>query len=169
MKAEELRLLKEIRNGDDKALDTLIRHWYPRVYAYVLKILSCEEDAQDITQEVFLALLRNIQNILPLTRFEGWLIRTAYNKCMDHFRLQKRHTDTPTAETAQSTDYALAAALKQALQALPPKQRQAFILYHFHRFTTREISEMTHAPLPTVKSRLASAKRSLQNMLKEKN
>ena len=57
--------------------------------------------------------------------------------------------------------------VRQALEKLPPVQREAVTLYYFHRCTAQEVARLTGAPLPTVKSRLRAAKKSLERQLRE--
>ena len=75
--------------------------------------------------------------------------------------------DTPDPSPLLDDMVTNSLAVEKALDKLSVPQREAVVLHYFHQFTVREITRMTHTPLPTVKSRLASAKRLLEKFLKE--
>lgn len=174
MEYSDYELIQGIRAGDADALEFLVRRWYSKIFGYVLKTLENEQDAYDITQEVFLAVLQNIKTIYPWSRFRSWIFTIAHNKCMDYFRLRRlvgpediQDIDTPDPSPFLDDRVANSLAVEEALDKLSVPQREAVVLHYFHQFTVREIARMTHTPLPTVKSRLASAKRLLEKFLKE--
>ena len=174
MEYSDFELVRGIKNGDKSALDILVRRWYPHIYRYVFKLVAHEQDAYDITQDVFIAVMQNIKSYLPWKKFDGWIFTIAHNKCMDHFRMQKRIGSENTIEfdhlsSVPSFDEAvtLSVAVKDALRHLPAVQREAIILHYFQQFTAKEISHMTNTPLPTIKSRLSTAKKTLFKYLRE--
>ena len=87
MEYSDYELIQGIRAGDTDALEFLVRRWYSKIFGYVLKTLENEQDAYDITQEVFLAVLQNIKTIDPWSQFKSWIFTIAHNKCMDYFRV----------------------------------------------------------------------------------
>lgn len=87
MEYSDYELIQGIRAGDADALEFLVRRWYSKIFGYALKTLENEQDAYDITQEVFLAVLQNIKTIYPWSRFKSWIFTIAHNKCMDYFRV----------------------------------------------------------------------------------
>lgn len=174
MELSDFDLVRGIKSGDQNALDIMVRRWYPRVYGYVLKLVGHEQDAADITQDVFLAVLRSVGSYYPWKKFDSWLFTIAHNKCMDYYRMQKHDIPLEEAELdnlnlPQLLDDVVinSVVLKEALSRLPRVQHETVILYYFQQFTAKEISRMTKTPLPTVKSRLATAKKSLSKYLRE--
>lgn len=174
MKYSDFELACGIKNGDRGALDILIRRWYPRIYGYVFKLIGNEQDSYDITQDVFVAMMQNIRKYYPWKKFGGWLFTIAYNKCMDFFRIQKRvslsedvNIDRLDPAPLFEETVTVSVAISDALARLPSEQRKAIILYYFHQFTIKEISQMTNTPLPTIKSRLGAAKKNLSKYLRE--
>ena len=170
----DMELVRGIKGGDKGALELLIRRWYPRIYGYVFKLTGHEQDAYDLTQDVFIAMLQSIGGYVPWKPFGSWLFAIAHNKCMDYFRMRRRVVqaeddmlDRPDPAPLLEDMAGVSAAVKAALEKLPAAQREAVILHYFHQFTAREIARMTNTPLPTVKSRLASAKKTLSNALRE--
>lgn len=174
MEYSDLELVREIKFGNSAALEQLIRRWYPQVYHYIFKMLRHEQDAYDLTQDVFVSMLQNVQTFHPWNKFHNWLFTIAHNKCMDYFRMQKRvivtdtiEEDKPNPSSRLDDTVTTSVTVEQALTQLSAVQREAIILHYFHQFTAKEISHMTHTPLPTVKSRLTSAKRLLSKLLRE--
>lgn len=164
-------LLRRMAAGDEDALEELVDRWYPRIYAYALRTTGQEQDAQDVTQETFLALLRHRKSFVR-KNFQSWLFTIAHHKCVDLFRLQGRLAAVPEElerlsnpdSSGQVLDRAV---LEQTLERLPPLQREAAVLHYFHGFTPREIAAMTDSPLSTVRWRLTAARRAMAEMLKE--
>lgn len=174
MEYSDYELVRGIKSGDKSALDILVRRWYPRIYGYVFKLTEHEQDAYDITQDVFIAMMQNIQNYYPWRKFDSWLLKIAYNKCMDFFRIRKRiapsedmDIDRPDPAPLLEETVTVSVAVNDALARLPPTQREAIILHYFHQFTAKEIALMTNTPLPTIKSRLGAAKKALSKYLRE--
>lgn len=164
-------LLRRMAAGDEDALEELVDRWYPRIYAYALRTTGREQDAQDVTQETFLALLRHRKSFVR-KNFQSWLFTIAHHKCVDLFRLQGRLAAAPEelerlSDPDSSGQVLDRAVLEQALERLPPLQREAAVLHYFHGFTPREIAAMTDSPLSTVRWRLTAARRAMAEMLKE--
>ena len=170
----DLELVRGIKGGDRGALELLVRRWYPRVYGYVFKLTGHEQDAYDLTQDVFIAMMQGIGGYVPWKPFGSWLFAIAHNKCMDYFRMRRKVVqaeeamlDCPDPAPLLEDMAEISAAVRAALEKLPAAQREAVILHYFHQFTAKEIAQMTHTPLPTVKSRLRAARNTLSNELQE--
>lgn len=166
-------LVRGIKSGDSSAMDILVRRWYPRIYGYVFKMLGHEQDANDVTQDTFLAVIQGIQSYRPWNKFQSWIFTIAHNKCMDFFRLQGQIPIVGIEDVekypAKDMDELLTnlAIVENALGKITLAQREAIILHYFQGFSIREISHMTGTPVPTIKSRIAAAKRNLADILRE--
>lgn len=174
MQYSDFDLVRGIKGGDEAALELLIRRWYPRVFRYVRRVVGQEQDSYDVTQDIFLAMMQHLPAYHSWKPFDRWLFTIAHNKCMDFFRFQQRHSaiDNPEEELPDPAlpleeRIAVSITVRQALEKLPPVQREAITLYYFHRHTAQEVAQITGAPLPTVKSRLSAAKKSLARYLRE--
>ena len=167
-------LVHGIKGGDKSALELLVRRWYPRIYGYVFKLTGHEQDAYDLTQDVFIAMMQSIGSYTPWRKFDSWLFTIAHNKCMDYFRFRQKIVqaedtmfDRPDPAASLEDMAAVSMSVKAALEKLPAAQREAVILHYFHQFTAKEIARMTNTPLPTIKSRLRAARNTLSNELRE--
>lgn len=165
-------LVKRIKEGDQTALEELVERWYPRVYAYAFRVTGGRQDAQDVTQETFLAVLRSVERFRPWRAFHSWLFAIAHNKCMDFFRLRGQTLDDPEKLVrirAPDIHERLldAMVVEQAISRLPPLQRETIVLCYFDGFAPAEIAHMTDTPLSTVRWRLNAARARLGELLKE--
>ena len=167
-------LVRGIKGGDKSALELLVRRWYPRIYGYVFKLTGHEQDAYDLTQDVFIAMMQSIGSYTPWRKFDSWLFTIAHNKCMDYFRFRQKIVqaedtmfDRPDPAASLEDMAAVSMSVKAALEKLPAAQREAVILHYFHQFTAKEIARMTNTPLPTIKSRLRAARNTLSTELRE--
>lgn len=174
MEYGDYTLIRGIQSGDPDALEALIRRWYPRIFGYVLKMIGQEQDAYDVTQDIFIAMMQGLGGYRPWRKFDSWLFAVAHNKCMDHFRRRKWSVpaaepewDRPSPDLPVEDAVTDAVAVQDALKLLPDAQREAVILHYFHQFTVKEIARMTGAPLATVKSRLKAARKTLSGHLQE--
>ena len=173
MEYSDHELVRGIKGGDKSALELLVRRWYPRIYGYVFKLTGHEQDAYDLTQDVFIAMMQSIGSYTPWRKFDSWLFTIAHNKCMDYFRFRQKIVqaedtmfDRPDPAASLEDMAAVSLSVKAALEKLPAAQREAVILHYFHQFTASEIARMTNTPLPTVKSRLRAARNTLSDKLR---
>ena len=174
MKYSDFDLVRGIKSGDKSALDPLIHRWYPRIYGYVFKLIGHEQDSYDVTQDIFIAMMQNIKNYYPWKKFDSWLFTIAHNKCMDFFRMQQRvgqpesaDIDLPDAAPLLDETVVVSVTIKNALTKLSAPQREVVLLYYFYQYTAKEIAQMTNTPLPTIKSRIGTAKKILARYLRE--
>jgi RNA polymerase sigma-70 factor (ECF subfamily) len=131
--------------GDSEALRYLYLRYKDNVYGYVRSIVCDEFEAEDVTQQVFMKLMR----VLPQYEnrgvpFSAWILRVARNVALDHVRARRPvpveevfGADTPRSDA----DYDRSLSLRQALAALPDDQREVVVLRHLAGLTPREIAE----------------------------
>lgn len=136
---DEQQVVEAAQGGDQVALATLYDHYFPRVYRYVSARLVSNEDAEDVTTEIFLRIIENLRSFswrgLP---FGAWVFRIARNEVVSHVRRQKTRSGTaPLTETIQdpSPDHVeqiviqfTIATVRQATEQLPEAQRQVITL-----------------------------------------
>ena len=177
--AEDRVLVGRVLDGDAAALEALYARYGRPCYALARRILVDSSFAEDVVQEVFLALWRDASKF-DATRggFSSWLLSMTHHKAVDRVRreetLRKRRTTIDVLDTAPSTHPDVddqvwsgvrGARVRDALQTLPPTQRQALELAYFGGHTQREIAGLTDTPLGTVKTRMLSGMRKLRDSL----
>ena len=136
---DEQAVVGAAQQGDQGALAMLYDHYFPRVYRYVSARLDSNEDAEDVTTEIFLRIIENLRSFawrgLP---FGAWVFRIARNEVVSHVRRQKTRSATaPLTETIRDpspdhvdelvTQFAIAT-VRVATQKLPEAQRQVISL-----------------------------------------
>ena len=131
--------------GDHDAIRFLYLRYKNNVYGYVLSMLRDEYEAEDVTQHVFMKLMRVIGKYEPREApFTSWILRVARNVALDHLR-QRR--PVPAEEVRDSSEPAHDGSLdrrwglEQALEALPEDQRRVVVLRHLGGLTPGEIAE----------------------------
>ena len=161
--------------GDAAAFDALYARHKGGVYRYLLR--QCREPgiAEELFQDVWMNLIRARSSYVPTAKFTTWLYRLAHNRMVDHFRASghltlvsaddEAHEDAvialPAARAAdpaaRTENRELGERLRAALAALPPPQREAFVLQQEAALSLSEIAELTGVGVETVKSRLRYA------------
>jgi len=154
------------RGGDAGAFETLYRRHRGALYRFVLRSLKQRAAAEELFQEVWIRVIEARGRYSPQARFTTWLYTIAHNLLVDHWRrkglslvqldeeLAIAAADNPArqAEARESL-----ARLLQALEALPPAQREAFLLHEEAGLSVAEIAAATGAGEEAAKSRLRYA------------
>jgi RNA polymerase sigma-70 factor (ECF subfamily) len=173
------QLLAQHTSGDQRALAELIGRYQQELFAFLVRFVSDAAAADDLFQETFIQVHRNARGFDPNRRFRPWLFTIAANKARDHLRAMGRHAAQSLDSTTGHDDDASAfvdlmdsgyappprelssaedvAAVRSVLANLPAHYREVLVMSYFHQFAYKEIAEMLHIPLGTVKSRLHAA------------
>ena len=179
----ETNLVERCLAGEQGAWEELVKTYTKRVYAIAYRFTNSENEAQDLTQEVFLRVFRTLGSFRSGEgSFVVWLTRLTRNLLVDHYRRTKHDRVTDAIEdklgvleerTAQHarTDGLLAGReagelLQAALQKLSPELREAVILRDLQEMEYREIARALSVPEGTVKSRLNRGRAELARVLR---
>jgi len=179
----ELMLVERCLRGEESAWEEMAKSYTRRVYAMCYRFTGNDGQAQDLTQEVFLRIFKNLKSFRAGEgSFATWLTRLTRNLLIDHYRRTKldRATDPiedqlPLLEERQSvttrTDGMLSGReaseiLQQGLQRLSPELREAVILRDLEEMEYREIAQVLNVPEGTVKSRLNRGRTELARVLR---
>lgn len=185
---DELRtdeaLMLAYRDGEAAAFDALYARHRGPVYRYLLRQCAGRAQADELFQEVWLAVVRARSGYEVAAKFTTWLYRIAHNRLVDHYRATGRlaefETALPVDETGESIDIAdekkatpeesslrqeVVAQLVAAVEALPLAQREAFVLAAEGELSVEQIARATGVPFETAKSRLRYANARLRQLL----
>ena len=165
---EDLDLIAKARKGDVEAYNLLVSRWEKRVFNYLLRLTSGRrEDAQDLSQDVFLKAYQNLAKLDDPAKFAGWLFRIAHNEAYSMLRKNRLDDagitfDPATAEASLGSGgrmfpVELSLAVQSALDRLNADQREAVLLKVYQGFKFEEMAEILEIPVSTVKSRLYTA------------
>ncbi|MCE5286832.1 MAG: RNA polymerase sigma factor [Pelosinus sp.] len=172
-------LMRQIKYGEKNALDTLVRRYHGPIHAYIVRMGLEYHLANDIVQEVFIKLIRNIKCYETARPFRPWLYTIASNTYKDYFKKAYVQKDVPSSEIPETTlanaDSPEGLFIKQegrenvtaALQLLSEIHREVLVLRYYQDLKLDEIALILAIPLGTVKSRLHSALHNLKKLLTE--
>ena len=169
-------LVRQAQRGDEAAQRTLIINYQRRIAGFVYAITGRGDAVEDISQLVFIKMIRALDRLQDVAQFEAWLFRLARNTCIDHLRRQKlRRIFTPfgpehenIAEPAGTVDTEELDALRHALSQLPPKDRALLALAQEGRSQV-EMAEATGTSVMAVKARLHRAREKLRQFYQGPN
>lgn len=187
------QLMRAYAGGDATAFETLYDRHAARVWRYILRSTGDAATADDLAQEVWFSVAREAGRYaprasapdLPLARFTTWLFTIARHRVVDHLRATRPQAslDAPAGDDAGQTladtlaapsgfgpvrrieTRQQAAQLLAALDALPPEQREAFLLQAEADMSVADIASTTGVPFETARSRLRYARAALRRTL----
>lgn len=170
------RTAQQIAAGNRDAFAAFVDTHGPRLLRLARRYAACEADAEDLTQEIFVALYRGMANFRGDSTLSTWAYQVALNHCRKH--LARKPTATLTLDDSRDVpegvlhDPAHRAAVGElssqvhlALDGLTPEHRDVVILHELHEFTYAECAAVLKVPIGTVKSRLSYAFRRLRGSL----
>ena len=173
---DERFLLSAIQNGDLKAYGILFRRYYPMLCAYATRFVELK-DAEEIVQDVMLWLWETRQTQTFETSLSQYLFRTVYHRAINQI---VRHQSQLRADTLfyenmqemlQDTDFyqleELQKRIKEAVEALPPTYREAFVMHRFENKSYKDIAEILQVSSKTVDYRIQQALKQLRITLKD--
>lgn len=176
--SEITELVERAMTGDRQAFGTLVERFQPTVYAVALTRLRNPTDAQELTQEVFLHVMKKIPQLRDAQCFAGWLrqitVRMAINRLTRRGPLHKAEADAlDGAEAAGVTPLdgmirsEQAGQLYQALDQLKPVDRATLIAFYIRGRTLKQMSREFETPVGTIKRRLHVARNRLKEVMEE--
>ncbi|MEV0824893.1 RNA polymerase sigma factor [Nonomuraea rubra] len=157
--------------GERAALAELVARWRVPVWTYVRRMLDAER-ADDVSQEIWLAVVRGLPRLREPGRFAPWLFTIARRSVTDRLRGQyAREPETLTAGEATAGDPVEAmvdrAGLISALARLPLLEREVLVLHYLEDLSVEDCAQVCQVPAGTIKSRLSRARRLLRAYLED--
>lgn len=145
------------------AFNLLVRKYQQKVYGMVRKMVIDHDDADDLTQEVFIKIWNNIEHFRKEAQLYTWIYRIAANESLNFLRKKRRRFFLPIGDVEgelsaklEHTPYIsgdeLQVKLQKALLKLPDKQRMVFNMKYFDDLKYEEIAEITGTSVGTLKS-----------------
>ena len=171
---EDFSLVKRFIDGDESVFAILVQRHKEKVRNIVYLTMSSSTMVDDIAQDVFLTVYRNLSSFRFESQFTTWLYRITVNKCKDYMRKIKiRNIFTPIIdaenkadETANPEGSDISGIVQKAIARLPEKLRVPLLLKDIEGMSYQEISETIECEIGTVKSRIFRAREGLKNILK---
>ena len=177
-------LIQELKEGKDSAFKTIVDQYQNMVYNTCLSIVKSEEDAEDLSQEVFVQVYQSIQTFKGESKLSTWIYRIATTKSLDHERKKKRKKRFGFVKSIFGDDSEIvidppdfnhpgvsldqkenAARLFKAVDKLPENQKIAFILNKVEGLSYQEVSEVMQVSVSSIESLLHRAKHNLKKIV----
>ncbi len=177
----KLRLVERILAGETEAFEELVREHQRLVGHIVFRMISNPGDREDICQEVFMKVYRNLSRFRGDSKLSTWVATIAYNRCYDYLNAKNSpladdtfdgvladfpdKNSTPDQKTERDD---ISDRLKDEINNLPPKARTIITLFHLDELSYDEIGKIMNLPEGTVKSHLFRSRRLLKERLLSK-
>ena len=174
-------LIERCLAGDQVAWDQVVRMHWRKVFNLAYKFVGRHDEAEDLTQDIFLKIFKALHTFDRRANFQTWLISISRNLCIDHYRSVRKERET-MARDVDAADLApvsrdrgpyaeleqvdLRNLIRVALAELPPALREAVVLRDLQEFSYQEIADKLGLPEGTVKSRINRGRLELARQLR---
>ena len=184
----DVALMLRLQAGDESAFQELFRKFAPRVLQLARRFVGSDAQAEELTQDVFVQIFRFRQRYKPQSRLTTWVFTIATNLCLNELRRPERHLRVDLWERRDGEDHPegpplpdpaavtpeegaatreLADQLREAVAALPPKQRMALLLSRVDGLAYRDVGEAMGCSEGAVKALLFRATQTLKQSLRD--
>ncbi|NHF58085.1 sigma-70 family RNA polymerase sigma factor [Flavobacteriaceae bacterium TP-CH-4] len=173
--------IDRVINGDTQAFSVLVDRYKYMVYTLAMKILRNHEEAEEVSQDVFLKVFQALASFKGDSKFSTWIYKITYNKSLDYLKKQGRHLKTASID--QFREYNIAS-LDNAIDALEADDRKVTIknamkelaeddaivltLHYYEELSLKEISKIMGIAADTVKVRLFRSRKRLAKLLQDR-
>ena len=162
-------LIEQCLAGDQVAWEQIVRQNWRKVFNVAYKFVGKHDEAEDLTQDIFLKIFKALKTFDRRANFQTWLVSVSRNLCIDHYRSVRKERETidrdvdanelTPAAPGQNAYQALEQAdrvelLRKAMAELPPTLREAVVKRDIQELSYQEIADELNLPEGTVKSRI---------------
>ena len=162
-------LIEQCLAGDQLAWEQVVRQNWRKVFNVAYKFVGKHDEAEDLTQDIFLKIFKALNTFDRRANFQTWIISISRNLCIDHYRSVRKERETidrdvdagelTPAAPGQNAYQALEQRdrvdlLRKAMAELPPTLREAVVKRDIQELSYQEIADQLHLPEGTVKSRI---------------
>src|SRR4029453_2726346 len=174
-------LIERCLGGDQEAWEEIVRRHWRKVFNLAYKFVGRHDEAEDLTQDIFLKIFRALHTFDRRADFQPWLISISRNLCIDHYRSVRKERET-MARDVDAADLMPASRergphgeleqidlrhlIKLALAELPEALRQAVVMRDLKEYSDQEMAAELGLPEGTVKSRINRGRLELARQLK---
>ena len=174
-------LIERCLAGDQTAWEQIVRQHWRKVFNLAYKFVGRHDEAEDLTQDIFLKIFKALHTFDRRANFQTWLISISRNLCIDHYRSVRKERETMARDVDASQlmpvsrersphgeleQIDLRKRIRLALAELPPTLRQAVVLRDLQEFSYQEIADQLGLPEGTVKSRINRGRLELARQLR---
>jgi RNA polymerase sigma-70 factor, ECF subfamily len=178
-------LVGQAQGGDPGAIQAIYELYAPRIYNFLLGMLGSRDEAEDVTQQTFLIVIRQLGTLREASLLESWIYRIARNEVYQRFRRQKvvrEENDPPEVDGGAGyvveqrlhanpekllLSRELRGALRSALSGLPARLREVFVLGVIQGMSYKDVSEISGRSILSVKTDVYRARLTLKKELQK--
>jgi RNA polymerase sigma-70 factor (ECF subfamily) len=175
-------LIQRCLQGDQIAWDLIVRQYWRKVFNVAYKFVGKHDEAEDLTQDIFLKIFKSLDTFDRRANFQTWLISISRNLCIDHYRSVRKERETidrdvdaneltpasrepgPVAALEQRDRVTL---LRQAMAELPDTLKTAVLMRDIQELSYQEIADRLRLPEGTVKSRINRGRTELARQIRK--
>ncbi|MWC27187.1 RNA polymerase sigma factor SigW [Paenibacillus sp. MMS18-CY102] len=183
----EARLARLALKGDQQAFAEIVDMYQDKLYHMAYRMLYNRQEAEDVVQDAFLRVYRNLERYDESLKFSTWIYRIATNLCIDRLRRRKptysldaesadhegldgysmvpSDNRTPESETMLSETQRI---IHQAIETLPAKYKSVMVLRYLQEMSLQEIGDVLDMPVTTIKTRVHRGREFLRKRLEHK-
>jgi RNA polymerase sigma factor (sigma-70 family) len=179
-KDTEKKILSQLRNSQsfERGFSTLVQSYQERLYWHIRKMVTLHDDADEVLQITFIKIFKGIINFRGDSKLYTWLYRIATNECLTFLKKRKKYAtvdldneesgifNTLKADTYFDGDEATII-LNNALETLPVKQKQVFIMRYYDQLSYKDISEMLGTSVGGLKASYHHAVKKIESFVKD--
>ena len=175
---DDKELLLKLRNPDSRnyGFNMLVRAYQQKVYWLVRKMVIDHDDADDLTQEVFIKIHKAIDSFREDSQLYTWIFRIATNECLTFLKKKKRRFFLPIEDVSKELSSKIDSApylsgddiqkkLQKALLTLPDKQRLVFNMRYYDELSYEDMSQITTTSVGALKASYHHAVKKIENYL----
>jgi RNA polymerase sigma-70 factor (ECF subfamily) len=174
-------LIQRCLQGDQVAWEKIVRQYWRRVFNVAYKFVGKHDEAEDLTQDIFLKVFKSLATFDRRANFQTWLVSVSRNLCIDHYRSVRKERQTIDRDvdanelTPSTSEPGPMAALEQrdrvtllrdALAELPDTLRAAVVMRDIQELSYQEIATRLSLPEGTVKSRINRGRTELARQIR---
>jgi RNA polymerase sigma-70 factor (ECF subfamily) len=171
----QLRSSKSFNTG----FSLLVKTYQERLYWHIRQMVNIHDDADEVLQNTFIKIFKGIKNFRGDAKLYTWLYRIATNECITFLKKKKKHAtveldseDSSIADSLKADSYFdednATFVLQQALEVLPEKQKQVFVLRYFDELPYKDISAMLNTSVGGLKASYHHAVKKIEAFVKKR-
>ncbi|MFD2114518.1 RNA polymerase sigma factor SigW [Paenibacillus yanchengensis] len=173
--------------GDQRAFAELVSLYQDKLFHMSYRMLGNRQEAEDVVQDTFLRVYKNLHRFDISLKFSTWIYRIATNVCIDRLRRRRPtysldaessdyegldgYSMMPSDETTPESELILTDTqriIREAIQSLPPKYKTIMALRYMNELSLQEISEIVEMPVTTIKTRVHRGREMLRKKLEHR-
>ena len=170
---DEKVLILELKRNNPEVIDQVVERYTKPLFAFIVRMVDDQATAEDVFQDTWVRVVRNIGSFRGDCRFSTWLFQIALNLCRNQMRSRARRTFVDIEDASYLAEdpevdgmkILQAQKVRRLVASLPPKMREVIVLRYYHNKTDVEIAEVTGLTPGTVKSRLHRATELLRSKI----